>query len=163
MDRIMNGYGNRIFRNWDLHRALCGIGEYLMKRTSFYALIAGIVAVEALVFWWALEIEDPLPSIIAVLLGLAVVYIGRMYVEEVIEDERTQKIEEKTAFRTLQITWIALFVFGLWMIINSTSDELQPLLRLIIRRNGFELIGIVAGMIIVYVLLLFYYGKKYGE
>ncbi len=132
-----------------------------MKRTSFYALVAGIVAIEALVFWWAVELGNPVPSIIAVILGIAVAYIGKMYVEEVIEDERTQQINEKTAFRTLQITWVALFLFALWMIIDSFNQEI-PLHR-IIGRNGLELLAILSGMIVVYVLLSFYYAKKYGE
>ena len=134
-----------------------------MKRTSFYALIAGIVAIEALVFFWAVELGDPVPSIIAVILGIAVAYIGKMYVEGVIDDERTQKINEKTAFRTLQITWVALFLFALWMIIDSFNQEIPLLLRRIIGRNGLEMLAILSGIILVYVLLSFYYAKKYGE
>ena len=134
-----------------------------MKRNTFYALIAAVVVLEAAIFWWAIETGNPLPSVVAVGLGIAVVYLARMYVEEVIEDERTQKINEKTAFRTLQITWIALFLFGLWMVIGSMSEGLPPPVRFVMGRNGVQLLIILAGMVVVYVLLSFYYAKKYGE
>ncbi len=134
-----------------------------MKRNTFYALIAAIVLIEAAIFWWSIEKGDPLPSVVAVGFGIAVVYLARMYVEEVIEDERTQKINEKTAFRTLQITWIALFIFGLWMVISSMNEGLPPPVRFAVGRSGLQLLTILAGMVVVYVFLSFYYAKKYGE
>ncbi len=134
-----------------------------MKRNIFYALVAAVVVIEAAVFWLAIEAGNPLPSVVAAGIGIAVIYLGRMYVEEVIDDERTQKINEKTALRTLQITWVALFLFGLWMVIDSMNVMLPPPVRHAVARNGVQILIILAGMVVVYVLLSFYYAKKYGE
>ena len=133
-----------------------------MKKIEFYTIIAVIAFIEVALFWLSVRIREPLPSILAVLFGIAVIYVAKMYVDEIIEDERTQAINEKTAIRTLQITWIALFVFSLWMIIEGIGNRVSLELRRL-GQFGFGLLMVLCGMIVVYILLSFYYGKKYGE
>jgi uncharacterized membrane protein len=85
-----------------------------------------------------------------------------LYVDEVMEDERSQKITQQTALTTLQISWIALLAFSLWMIIEGAGHPSgQELRRLGIFGLGLLLVN--AGMIGVFILLSFYYRKQYGE
>jgi len=133
-----------------------------MKKTVFYLLIAIIAAFEVVLFRWAVGRGEPFPFVTGLLLGIAVIYIARMYVEDLVEDERTTKIRERTALSTLQISWIALLAFSLWMIIEGAGNRLNPELRRL-GLFGLGLVMVNAAMIIVFVLLSFYYRKQYGE
>lgn len=138
-----------------------------MKKSVFYFLTFAIILLEFVLFLWAVRLGTPLLSAASLVLGIAVIYIARMYVDEVIEDERTQKIREKTAVATLQIAGVALLVFSVWMIIEGASFRgpggfVPPE----IRRLGFFGVGLFltdVAMVVVYLLLSFYYKKQYGE
>ena len=90
-----------------------------MKKNSFYLLAAAVAFIEVGIFWWSVETANPIPSLVAILFGIALVYVARMYIDEVIEDERTEKINGITALRTLQITWVGLFLYALWVVIEA--------------------------------------------
>jgi len=63
--------------------------------------------------------------VLAIILGILGIYFARMHIDEVIKDKRTQKITEITALRTLQISWVGLFLFALWMIIEALGEEFR--------------------------------------
>ena len=63
-----------------------------MKRNYFFLCVAAVAFIEVAIFWVSVDIVDPLPSVIAIILGIIAIYLARMYVDEVIEDERTRKI-----------------------------------------------------------------------
>jgi uncharacterized membrane protein len=139
-----------------------------MKKAVFYFLTFAIILLEFVLFGWAIRMGTPLLSVAALVLGIAVIYIARMYVDEVIEDERTQKIREKTAVTTLQITWVALLVFSVWMIIEGAAFRgpggfpVPPEIRRL-GIFGFGLLLTDVAMVVAFVLLSFYYRKQYGE
>jgi len=132
-----------------------------MKRNIFYLCIAAVAFVEVAIFWISVEIADPLPSVIAIILGIIGIYLARRHIDEVIEDERTQKITEITALRTLQITWVGLFLFALWIIIEALGEGFRRFNRPM-GILGFRLLVVLCGIIVLYVILSLYYNKKYG-
>jgi uncharacterized membrane protein len=132
-----------------------------MKRNSFYLCVAAVAFFEVAIFWLSVELADPLPSVIAIALGILGIYLAKMYVHEVIGDERTQKITEITALRTLQITWIGLFLFAMWIIIEALGEGIRRFNRQI-GIFGFRLLILLCGIIVLYVILSLYYNKKYG-
>ena len=139
----------------------CNGWEVIMKRNSFYLCVAAVAFFEEAIFWLSVEIADPLPSIVAIVLGILGIYLAKMYIDEVIEDERTQKITEITALRTLQITWIGLFLFALWIIIDALGEGIRRFNRPL-GIFGFRLLILLCGIIVLYVILSLYYNKKYG-
>jgi uncharacterized membrane protein len=133
-----------------------------MKKITFHLLIAMVAIFEVLLFAWAIARGTPFPFVAGLILGIAILFIARMDIEDIGEDERTQKIREKTALTTLQISWIALLAFSSWMIIEGAGSRGNPELR----RLGIFGIGLLlvnAGMIAVFILLSFYYRKQFGE
>ncbi|HVP93736.1 MAG TPA: DUF2178 domain-containing protein [Methanoregulaceae archaeon] len=132
-----------------------------MKRVMYYFYIAIVAFIEVLVFAWSVEAGEPMPTIIAVVIGIAMLYIGRSYVDEVTGDERTQKINEITALRTLQITWVVLFLYALWVILEAFSMGINHYNR-VIGAYGFRMMFFLCCIILVYVILSLYYNKKYG-
>ena len=131
-----------------------------MKKNSFYLLVAAVAFIEVGIFWWSVETANPIPSLVAILFGIAFVYIARRYIDEVMEDERTEKINGITALRTLQITWVGLFLYALWVVIEALSEELNYNRRVGI--VGFRLMALLCGIIVLYAILSLYYGRKFG-
>lgn len=131
-----------------------------MKKNSFYLLAAAVAFIEVGIFWWSVETANPIPSLVAILFGIALVYVARMYIDEVIEDERTEKINGITALRTLQITWVGLFLYALWVVIEALNEELNYNRRVGI--VGFRLMALLCGIIVLYAILSLYYGRKFG-
>ena len=131
-----------------------------MKKNSFYLFVAALAFIEVGIFWWSVETADPLPSLAAILLGILFVFAARRYIDEVVRDERTEKINGMTALRTLQITWIGMFLYALWVIIDALSGELiyNRSLGLV----GFRLMALLCGIILLYVVLSVYYDRKFG-
>ncbi|HVP94312.1 MAG TPA: DUF2178 domain-containing protein [Methanoregulaceae archaeon] len=132
-----------------------------MKKNSFYLLVAAVAFIEVGIFWWSVESASPLPSLVAVLFGIAFVYVARMYIDEVVIDERAEKIIGITSLRTLQITWIGLFLFALWVVIEALNEELNNYNRRV-GIVGFRLMAILCGIILLYVILSLYYDRKFG-
>ncbi len=133
----------------------------MMKRNYFYLFVAAVAFIEVVIFSVSVDIVDPVPSVLAIILGILGIYFVRMHLDEVIEDERTQKITEITALRTLQISWVGLFLFALWIIIEALGEEFRHFNRPL-GIFGFRLLAILAGIIVLYVALSIYYNKKYG-
>ena len=131
-----------------------------MKKNSFYLLVAAVAFIEVGIFWWSVENASPLPSLAAILVGIVSIYIARRYIDEVVEDERTEKINGITALRTLQITWIGLFLYALWIVIEALNEEINYNRR--VGLIGFRLMALLCGMILLYVVLSLYYDRKFG-
>jgi uncharacterized membrane protein len=134
--------------------------EIPMKKNSFYLLVAAVAFFEVGIFWWSVETADPLPSIAATLSGIAFVYIARRNIDEVAGDERSEKINGITAVRTLQITWIGLFLYALWVVIDALGGELNYNRR--IGLVGFRLMALLCGIILLFIVLSLYYDRKFG-
>jgi uncharacterized membrane protein len=132
-----------------------------MKRNYFYLSVAAVAFFEVAIFWLSVEIADPLPSVIAIIIGILGIYLAKNNIDEVIEDERTKKITEITALRTLQITWIGLFLFAMWIIIEALGEGIRRFNRPL-GIFGFRLLLLLCGIIVLYVILSLYYNRKYG-
>jgi uncharacterized membrane protein len=132
-----------------------------MKRNYFFLCVAAVAFFEVAIFWLSVEIADPIPCVIAIIIGILGIYLAKRNIDEVIEDERTQKITEITALRTLQITWIGLFLFALWIIIEALGEGIRRFNRPL-GIFGFRLLLLLCGIIVLYVILSLYYNKKYG-
>ncbi|MDK2988519.1 MAG: hypothetical protein PWR16_48 [Methanoculleus sp.] len=133
-----------------------------MKKITFYLMTGIIAALEIIYFGWSVGTGRPLPFTAGLLIGIAVIYIARLYIDDIVEDERTQRIRERTALGTLQISLIALLVFSLWMIIEGAGSQAHAEIRRL-GLFGIALFLVDTGMIVVFILLSFYYRKQFGE
>ncbi|MDD1674415.1 MAG: DUF2178 domain-containing protein, partial [Methanomicrobiales archaeon] len=84
-----------------------------MKRNTFYIVIGIVAFIEIAIFWFSIQLHNPLPIQLAFIAGIIFVYAVRRLVEEPIEDERTNLITQKAALRTLEIFWVIFFVVSL--------------------------------------------------
>ena len=142
-----------------------------MKKNTFYLLIGCIALALLAILWYSVEIHRPLLIEVAFIAGIAVIYIARRRVEDLIEDERSVKITEKAAVRTFQVFWVVFFAFSIGAVMEilyvpefprSFRPGRSPAI-LPPRLMGYIQLGLLCLMIFLYVGFRIYYARKYGE
>jgi uncharacterized membrane protein len=149
-----------------------------MKKNSFYLLIGCIALVLLVIFWYSIENSVNFLTEIAFIIGVVIIYLARRRVTDLVEDERSVKITEKAALRTLQVFWVLFAVFAIGTVkalfriptfpsgfrpprpgelLANPGDIPSP--RLI----GYLSLGLLCLMIFLYVGFRLYYARKYGE
>jgi uncharacterized membrane protein len=142
-----------------------------MKKNTFY-LIFGCIALALLaIFWYSVELHAPLLIEIAFIIGIALVYLAKRKVTDIINDERDVKITEQATMRTMQVFWVVFCAFSIGAVMEilrvptfprpgtgtRPADILPP------RMMGYIQLGLLCLMIFLYVGFRIYYAKKYGD
>lgn len=133
-----------------------------MKQHTYFLLLGLIALIEVGIFIWSVGNLEPLVMTAAVIIGVLAAWILRQLVDEVIADERTHLITEKAALRTLQVLGVILFAYALGGVVISLRGEVFGPYSYQVARFSFLLMFVVFLMLIVYVLFLSWYERKYG-
>ena len=142
-----------------------------MKKNTFYLIFGCIALALLIVFWYSVELHTPLLIEIAFVIGIALVYLAKRKVTDVINDERDVKITEQATARTMQIFWVVFCAFSIGAVMDllrvptfprpvpgtRPADILPP------RMMGYVQLGLLCVMIFLYVGFRIYYAKKYGD
>jgi uncharacterized membrane protein len=145
-----------------------------MKKNTFY-LVVGCIALALLaIFWYSIELHIRFLVEAAFIIAIAIIYVIRKKVTDIIEDERTAKITEQASLRTFQVFWVlfcALSIGAVMQIlyvptfpkdavINATANKNEMLGP---RMMGYFQLTLLCLMIFLYVGFRIYYARKYGE
>lgn len=95
-------------------------------------------------------------AIVAVVIGMILLYLLKNRVTQVIEDERIYRISDKASRRTIQVVGIITALLGLTIIGLSKSGYLE------LAEVGFSLAYFATALLMVYMLFYGYYAKKLG-
>ncbi|PKG33362.1 DUF2178 domain-containing protein [Methanoregula sp.] len=142
-----------------------------MKKNTFY-LICGCIALLLLaVFWYSVEVHNPLFIEIAFLLGIAIAYLARKRVTDLVEDERSAKITEQAVLRTFQVFWVVFCAFSIGAVMQILYIPQGPRVLftqpppalLSPRMMGYFQLALLCLMIFLYVGFRIYYARKYGD
>jgi len=142
-----------------------------MKKNTFYLIIGCIALALLAIFWYSVELHAPLIIEIAFIAGIALVYLAKRMVTDIINDERDVKITEQATMRTMQVFWVVFCAFSIGAVMQilriptfprpppgtRPSDILPP------RMMGYIQLGFLCLMIFLYVGFRIYYAKKYGD
>jgi uncharacterized membrane protein len=142
-----------------------------MKKNSFYLLVGCIALALLGILWYSVEIHRPLFIEIAFIIAIAIIYLARRKVEDLIEDERSIKITEQAAVRTFQVFWVVFAAFSIGAVMEilyvpqfpRTVPPERPPVTLGPRSIGYVQLGLLILMIFLYVGFRIYYARKYGE
>jgi uncharacterized membrane protein len=143
-----------------------------MKRNTFFLLLGVVAIIELFIFDWALEIHNPLPMEVAFVIGVVLMYLAKQRVTDIIEDERSVRITETSALRTLQVFWVVFFALSIGAVMNLIQPprlpppfkQHPPPLEIFPGRFfGLVQMGLLCMMIFLYVGFRIYYARKYGE
>ena len=121
------------------HYAWCGI-----------ALAIGIGAAVG----WAVTTGNYLVPLAAVLAGMALKYLCRQRVTEVIEDELIHRISEKASYKTLRVSLVAMAVIGAIFIAVSKNGPAA------LAQVGLTLAFVVCALLILQIVFYGYYSKR---
>ncbi|MDD1679756.1 MAG: DUF2178 domain-containing protein [Methanomicrobiales archaeon] len=140
-----------------------------MKRNVFY-VFAGIVALlEVGLLWFAIDLNNALLIQAGLVVGIILVYLARRTVSDVIEDERSTLISQKSALRTLEIFWVIFFLISMGSVVIGFNrpffppPPLPPTSYPHIGIFGFFQLAFLCLMIFLYVGFKIYFARKYGE
>jgi uncharacterized membrane protein len=100
---------------------------------------------------------EPIIAIVAVVIGMILLYTLKGRVRQVIEDERIYKISEKASRRTIQVIGTTTAILGLSILGLSKSGYLN------LTEVGYSLACFAAVLLFVYMIFYSYYAKKLGE
>jgi uncharacterized membrane protein len=142
-----------------------------MKKNTFYLLFGCIALALLIVFWYSVELHTPLPIEIAFVIGIALVYLAKRKVTDVINDERDVKITEQATARTMQVFWVVFCAFSIGAVMEilrvpafpRPAQGTRPADILPPRMMGYVQLGLLCLMIFLYVGFRIYYAKKYGD
>ncbi len=147
-----------------------------MKKNVFYLLI-GVIAVALLaIFWYSVENFTPLIFTISFVIGVILLYLGYRRVEDFVEDERSARITEKAAMRTLQVFWVCFCAFSIMAVTNllymprffrpfglNRGSPILPPEMLSLKTIGYIQLSLLCLMIFLYVGFRIYYARKFGD
>jgi uncharacterized membrane protein len=145
-----------------------------MKKNSFYLLIGCIALALLGIFWYSVEIHNPLLIEIAFILGVILIYLARRHVTDLIEDERSAKITEQATVRTFQVFWVILCAFSIGAVMQILyvpsfprehfgNITARPPEIVGPRLMGYFQLVLLCLMIFLYVGFRIYYARKYGD
>jgi uncharacterized membrane protein len=142
-----------------------------MKKNSFYLLVGCLALTLLAIFWYSVEIHNPLLIEIAFIAAIVIIYITRRTVTDLIEDERSAKITEQAAVRTFQVFWVGFCALSIGAVMQilyvptfpREHFEVRPPEILPPRMLGYVQLGLLCLMIFLYVAFRVYYARKYGD
>jgi len=142
-----------------------------MKKNAFYLFMGSIALILLAVFWYSVEIHNPLFIEVAFIVGIVLVYYAKTRVTDLIDDERSAKITEQAMLRTFQVFWVVFCAFSIGAVMqilyvpqfprdylaNKPHELLSPKLM------GYFQLSLLCLMIFLYVGFRIYYARKYGD
>jgi len=142
-----------------------------MKKNTFYLLIGCIALILLAILYYSVEVYRPPFIEITFVVAIAIIYLARQRVEDLIEDERSIKITEQAVVRTFQVFWVVFAAFSIGAVMEllhvpsfqrpfhpERPPEILPL-----KFMGYIQLGLLCLMIFLYVGFRIYYARKYGE
>jgi uncharacterized membrane protein len=142
-----------------------------MKKNSFYLLVGCIALALLALFWYSVEIHNPFVIETAFILAILAIWYARKKVTDLIDDERSAKINEQAMVRTFQVFWVLFCAFSIGAVMQilyvptfpREFHTVRPPEVLGPRMMGYFQLGMLCLMIFLYVGFRVYYARKYGE
>jgi len=100
---------------------------------------------------------EPITAIVAVVIGMILLYGLKSRVKQVIEDERNYRISEKASRRTIQVVGTTTALLGLSILGLSKSGYLELV------DVGYSLACFATVLLMVYMIFYGYYARQFGE
>jgi len=100
---------------------------------------------------------EPTTAIVAVVVGMILIYVLKSRVKQVLEDERVYRVSEKASHRTIQVVGTTTALLGLSILGLSKSGYLELV------DVGYSLVCFATVLLMVYMIFYGYYARKFGE
>ena len=147
-----------------------------MKKNIFYLITGFVACILLAIFWYSVENFTPVLFAIAFVIGVILLYLIYRKVEDFVEDERSARITEKAAMRTLQVYWVCFCAFSILAVMNllymprffhefwlNRNAAVVPPELMSPKTIGYIQLALLCLMIFLYVGFRIYYARKYGD
>lgn len=128
-----------------------------MEREKFKLYGFVITIVVGFVIGLSVFRGEIITAIVAVVVGMILLFMLKSRVKQVIEDERVYRISEKASRRTIQVVGVTIALLGLSILGLSKSGYLE------LFEVGYSLTCFATVLLMVYMIFYWYYAKKFGE
>jgi uncharacterized membrane protein len=125
------------------------------KKFKLYGLVITIIV--GFVIGLSAFRGEPITAIVAVVVGMLLLYALKSRVKQVIEDERDYRISEKASRRTIQVVGTTTALLGLSILGLSKSGHLDLV------EVGYTLACFATILLMIYMIFYGYYAKQFGE
>lgn len=116
--------------------------------------IAITIATGATVGWF-ISVGNVVIPVLAVIIGLALLYLCKSRIQEALEDERTYRISEKASRAALRVfVLVVAFTSIVLVLLGKSNAEVS--------QAGYILGYSVSALIVLYLVSYGYYSRKYG-
>jgi uncharacterized membrane protein len=116
--------------------------------------IAITIATGATVGWF-ISVGNVVIPVLAVIIGLALLYLCKSRIQEALEDERTYRISEKASRAALRVfVLVVAFTSIVLVLLGKSNAEVS--------QAGYILGYSVSALIVLYLVYYGYYSRKYG-
>jgi len=123
-----------------------------MKTRTYWICSLVVMIVVAVLESWAVSTSNPGLAVITLLWAVGTLYVCRKRVDEIIEDERNVRINEKAAMKALEVfvTGGVIIAVVLITMSNQESDFTQA---------GLSLGIAITGLLLLYAMFQTIYGR----
>lgn len=128
-----------------------------MSRRQYMICAITITIALSGVFAFSIAVGNSVLPVIAVVLGMSLTYFCRRRVEDVVQDERTYRIAEKSSMRTIQVLGPTTAVIGVVSLAMSENGYVR------LAETGYVLLYFNIALLGLYMFFYGYYSRKYGK
>ena len=128
-----------------------------MNKQQYKQVQAGVASFIGLVIAFSIIRHTYMVAMIGVALGSLILIYSKKELDEVIRDERNALIQQKASTITLSITTIGLVLVGIFV------EELSYRGFEYLRGYGSLMSYVAMGMMTIYSLFTWYYGRQMGD
>ncbi len=123
-----------------------------MKTNTYLILSLIVILVVAVLVSWAVRTGNPYLAVVTLLWAMGTLYVGRKRIDEVLEDERNIRINEKAAMRAVELFVAGGVIAGtvLYSVSTTESDVTQA---------GLTLGIAVTSLLLLYATFQTYYAR----
>ncbi len=114
-----------------------------MKTNTYLILSLIVILVVAVLVSWAVRTGNPYLAVVTLLWAMGTLYVGRKRIDEVLEDERNIRINEKAAMRAVELFVAGGVIAGTVLYSVSTTE------------SDFTQAGLTLGIAVTSLLLLY--------
>lgn len=133
-----------------------GNGSVIMNMRTYWICSLIVMIIVAILVFWVVKTSNPYLAVITLLWAIGTLYICRKRVHEVIEDERNVRINERAAYKALEVFVIGGVIVAVVFYAMSTPESDFTL-------AGLTLGVAVTGLLFLYAIFQTFYARVRGE
>ena len=126
-----------------------------MKRKQFKVISLLTSMIMGVLVGFSVSAGNPTLAVASLFAGMAIMYLSKRRLQDIVEDERVHQISQKASWITLQFIALSFAIGGAVLIaMRNTFPNYEDL--------GFFMAYVSCAVLLLYYLFYMYYNREYG-